>query len=361
MPTQILERLVQPTAKKKLVRRVLQDRSQRVRHAMQWAFVALNAWIGLQFYLWVHYFERGGHGHYTPRPAGVEGWLPIAGLMNTKYFLSTGHVPAIHPAAMFLFLAFVLISLILKKSFCSWLCPIGTLSEQLWRAGRRFFGRSLRLPRWVDVPLRGLKYLILAFFAGIIVTMSVAALQSFMFSPYGMVADVKMLNFFRDIGSTGLLVLAMLALLSMLIQNFWCRYLCPYGALLGVVSLLSPFKIRRDAQACIDCGKCARACPAGLHVDQLIQIHSAECTACMECVAACPTEHALQFAAVPRKSTDAAERWRGRILGPAATAAAIVILFLGSVAVAKATGHWKTTIPRQMYMQLVVHANEWTH
>ncbi len=83
--------------------------------------------------------------------------------MNTKYFLLTGRVPAIHPAAMVLFIAFVLMSLLLKKAFCSWLCPVGTLSEHLWKLGRRVFGRNLHPPKWLDIPLRGLKYLLLAF------------------------------------------------------------------------------------------------------------------------------------------------------------------------------------------------------
>ncbi len=117
--------------KKVLVRRATPDRSQRIRHIVQALFVALNGWLGLQFLVWVRYFERGGQGLYLPRPAGVEGWLPIAGLMNTKYFLATGRVPPIHPAAMFLFAAFVAMSLLLKKAFCSWLCPVGTLSEYL--------------------------------------------------------------------------------------------------------------------------------------------------------------------------------------------------------------------------------------
>ena len=347
--------------KKKLVRRSAQDRSQRFRHVVQGLFVALNGWIAMQFYFWVRFFERGGHGLYLPRPAGVEGWLPIAGLMNTKYLLTTGRIPAIHPAAMFLFIAFVLMSLLLKKAFCSWLCPVGTLSEALWKMGRKFFGRNLLLPRWLDIPLRGLKYLLLGFFLFVVGAMSADALQSFLSTPYGLIADVKMLNFFRDIGEPGAIVIAILVFGSVIVKNFWCRYLCPYGALMGLVSLLSPVKIRRDAQACIDCGKCAKACPAGLAVDRLVQIRSVECTACMECVAACAAENALQFSLAPRTAQTPAERWRRRAVGPVVVTGILAHIFLAMVLFARATNHWQTGIPQSIYMELVPRANNVTH
>jgi polyferredoxin len=162
MATQTVPTANIPSRKKPLFRRLAPDRSQRVRHLVQIVFVALNGWLGLQFYVWVRYFEHGGEGIYLPRPAGVEGWLPIAGLMNTKYFLTTGHVPLVHPAAMFVLMAFVAMSLLLKKAFCSWLCPVGTLSEYLAILGRRIFGQNVRLPRWIDIALRGLKYYCLA-------------------------------------------------------------------------------------------------------------------------------------------------------------------------------------------------------
>lgn len=346
---------------KKFVRRCEPDHSRQIRQAVQWSFVGLNVWIAIHFWLWVRYFERGGQSLFVSRPAGVEGWLPIAGLMNLKYLLVTGHISAIHPAAMFLLMAFLGMSLFLKKAFCSWVCPIGTLSENLWKFGRKILRRNLRLPMWADIPLRSLKYVLLAFFVFIIGSMSVEELAGFMQSPYALVADVKMLNFFRDLGVTAAIVLGVLVLLSMLVQNFWCRYLCPYGALMGIASLLSPLKIRRDADACIDCGKCARACPANLPVDSLVQIRSAECTACIACVASCPAKNALQFSLAPRGVSTPAERWRRRSLGPLATACILVCIFFGVVVYAKSTGHWETHLPRAIYMELVPGANELTH
>ena len=363
MATQTVSPQPAPTVRKKLVRRAAPENSQRLRLMVQLAFAALNAWLGLQFYLWARFYERGGVGWQVSRPPGAEGWLPIAGLMNFKAFVATGRVPVIHPAAMFLFMAFVSMSLLAKKSFCSWLCPIGTLSEQLWKLGRRIFRRNLRLPRWLDVPLRGLKYLLLGFFVFIIGSMSAAAIQEFMATPYGLIADVKMLNFFRHMSQTAAIVVGALLLLSLLIENVWCRYLCPYGALLGLVSLLSPLKIRRNAQACIDCAKCAHACPAALPVDRLVQIRSVECTACMACIAACPAQGALQISLPQdREPAPAAAlpRYR-RAVTPLAMAVMLAFFFFGFVLFARATNHWQTNVPQAVYQQLVPNASLATH
>ena len=124
---------------------------------------------------------------------------------------------------------------------------------------------------------------------------------------------------------------------------------------------VQPGKVRRDKDACIDCGKCARVCPSHLPVDQLVQIRSAECTACMACVAACPAQDALQFALPPRKAADSASRWKRRALRPAAIAAVIAYIFFGAVLWARATNHWQTNLPQSVYMQLVQHANDLNH
>ncbi len=216
---QILPIAAIPKTKKKLIRRLEQDRSQLYRRGFQLAFLALNLWLGAKFYFWVRQFETGTMSEGLKRPPGVEGWLPIAGLMNLKYWILSGRIPQVHPAAMFLLIAFLAMAFLLRKAFCSWLCPVGTISEYLWRAGKQIFGRNFPLPCWLDLPLRGFKYLLLGFFVWAISTMSVLGIQDFMRSPYGLIADVKMLNFFRHIGETGLIVLGIFVVASVFVPN----------------------------------------------------------------------------------------------------------------------------------------------
>ena len=190
---------------------------------------------------------------------------------ESKVLLLTGRMPACIAAGMFLLIAFLAASWIFRKSFCGWLCPVGTISEYLWRLGRQTFGRNFRLPRRLGyraaqpqvrpagtVPVRGRDD----------VGRRNPGVPG---GPYGVVDDVKMLNFFRFLGLTGGIVLAVLVLASVFVQNFWCRYLCPYGALMGSGRWPARCSIRRDTALCIDCGKCAKACPSALPVDRLIR------------------------------------------------------------------------------------------
>ena len=353
LPSTDIASLSQPKVKKKLVRRETEDLSQTLRRATQATFLALNVWIALQFYLWVRWAETGGRTMSVSRPAGVEGWLPIEGMMQFKYVLATGHLPQLHPAAFFLFTCFALISLLFRKAFCSWICPVGSVSEYLWKLGRQLFGRNFIVPRWIDLPLRSLKYLLLGFFLYAVASMSAAAVAGFVASPYGLVVDVRMLNFFRFMGATTACVLAGLVLASLLVQNFWCRYLCPYGALMGLISFFSPARITRNASRCIDCAKCSKACPSVLPVDRLVQVRSAECMNCLECIAACPAKDALSLQ-LPGCA-------KLRRLSPLQVAAGIAIIFFGLVGYAKFSGHWQTHLPQDVVWKLVPAANEQHH
>src|SRR5207237_7965110 len=102
---------------------------------------------------------------------------------NLKVLLLTGRMPAIHAAGMFLLLAFLAMSWLFRKSFCGWLCPVGTVSEYLWRLGRQTFNRNFRVPRYLDIALRGLKYLLLGLFLYAVVSMSVPGIRAFLEGP----------------------------------------------------------------------------------------------------------------------------------------------------------------------------------
>ncbi|HTY39077.1 MAG TPA: 4Fe-4S binding protein, partial [Bacteroidota bacterium] len=265
--------------------------------------------------------------------------LPISALMSLKYWLDTGIVNQIHPSGFFILIAIVAVSLLFKKAFCSWLCPIGTLSESLWMLGEKVFGRTLRVPRWLDIPLRGLKYLLLSFFAFAIWRMDVPAMEAFIESPYNRMADVKMYLFFASISSTALWTIIILVVLSVAIKNFWCRYLCPYGALLGLASILSPIKITRQKESCIDCELCTKACPSAINVHSATNVWSDECTACMRCVEACPVKNTLELRdRVSRKPVPSLV-FGGLIVG----------VFIAITGLAMLSGTWQNSISREEY------------
>ncbi len=313
------------------------------RQLVQWGFFLWILFIGVQFGLFVRHFETGGATPLYIRPPGVEGFLPIGALTSLKYWLATGVIDPIHPAALVLFLTFLAMSLLAKKSFCSWLCPVGTLSEAFWKLGQRLFGRSFAIWTWLDIPLRGIKYLLLLFFLKVILLdMPARALAGFLRAPYWAVSDVKMLHFFTGMSLTTIIVLAVLAGLSLLYKNFWCRYLCPYGALLGLVSMLSPMKIRRDSATCTDCRRCSRACPSRLPVHRKARLLSPECTGCLTCVEACPE---ASLAMEPPLWKRPLPRWVFPLL--------VIGIYAGGVAAGMLSGHWESSLTYQDYQRLI--------
>jgi len=311
-----------------------------VRWIVQGLYALFCALVGLEFVLFCEQAASGGPVTAS-RPPAVEAFLPISALLGLKRLVLTGRWDDVHPAGLVILLAALGTALAARKAFCSWVCPGGTFSRALeWLGSRTLWrrGRQLTVPRWLDLPLLSLKYLLLSFFAWIVlVQMPGAAIEGFMRSPYNMAADAKMLLFFRDLSATAGTVLALLVVLSVVVKHFWCRYLCPYGALLGLVSLLSPQRVVRDAGACNDCRACTRACPSGIPVHRRASVWTAECTGCMSCVAACTAPDCLTTTRRGKKGLSA---W----LVPAAGLA----VMLGAWGLARATGHWDTSLPAEL-------------
>ncbi len=146
-------------------------------------FLAIVIAIGIQFALFVFQRESGVLPD-VDRPPGVEAFLPISALVSLKHLIYTKTINDIHPSGLVIFLIICVTALVVKKGFCSWVCPFGLFSDILAKIHSRLFFRSLKLPQWADIPLRGLKYLLAGFFIYyIFFKMPAAAIEQFIHSP----------------------------------------------------------------------------------------------------------------------------------------------------------------------------------
>jgi len=153
-------------------------------------------------------------------------------------------------------------------------------------------------------------------------------------------AGIRMLYFFTNISTFALWVLIILLVLSILIRNFWCRCLCPYGAMLGVLSFFSILKTHRNDETCTHCQVCTRTCPVDIKVHKSLCIISDDCYACLKCVAVCPEKDTLFISVFKRKA----------ILKPWVYAAAICILFIGGSLAGRIIGYWQSAISNNEYL-----------
>jgi polyferredoxin len=262
------------------------------RYLMQAGFLGFYGWLIVQFARWAATLQSATLPAF-PRPVAIDGFLPLNGLAGLRYWLSSGEWYPAHAAAAFIVLAALLSALLLKRGFCSWICPVFPLSEGLWRLGEKLMGRTFAPPFWVDLLLRAFKYLLLGFILQRVFSLSFPQLQAYLDSPRHQLADIRLLHFFQFPAVTTVLVIGLLAAACFFIQMAWCRYLCPHGALLGLLSLFSLAGVCRDPRRCIRCGLCSAKCPAWLPVMHKLRVRSPECFACYRCVHNCPAPGAV--------------------------------------------------------------------
>jgi len=320
----------------------LRTRAHRVltsRWLVKGAFFVLFVWLAsrlLAFAAWAR-----GEGPFVPRPEAVAGILPVGHFTSFFAWLKGGGWDTLLPAGLVIIIAALATSLLFKRGFCGWICPVGTLWEGAAAIGRRLLGgRNIRLPRWLDIAGRGFRYVLGFGFFAFVGMVSIPEAVGFRELPYMWVADIKIIEGFGQ--PIFLIVILFASALSMLLGPVWCRYACPLGALYSAVGLASPCAVKRDDQTCIDCGKCTRVCHAFVDVQHAATVHAAECDGCMDCVKVCPVEGALEARAFGRMR-----------IAPWVWPLLVVGLWFAIYLVAKLTGNWDTTIPVDVFRQVI--------
>ncbi len=239
----------------------------------------------------------------------------------------------------------IAVTLLFGRVWCGWFCPLGAVLELFGRVGRVF--------RWQG--FRQLKYVILF---TVLVMAAFGSLAYLYFEPItifvrGLTAIAKpaleylaledKAEFALPGASWWLIALpfVLVLLLNIVERRFWCRYLCPLGALVGLASKFSWVKRFVNQKSCVKCGECASLCTMGAISDKRdFTSDPAECIMCMDCAAPCP-KAAITF---PRgklvswnNEFDPTRREALATLGIGAISLGLLALDVGKVKAAKAS------------------------
>ncbi len=323
----------------------MSDRVLRIRQfltarmTVRWAFLAfflLAVWRLMAYVRWAR-----GLGPYVHRPEAVAGLLPVGHFTSFFAWVKGGGWDVMLPAGLVIILGAIATSLLFKRGFCGWICPLGTVWESAALIGRRLLGgHNLRLPRWLDIAGRAFRYLIASLILVFLLAVPLAEAVGFREYPYMWIADVKIVQGFAN--PVFVVVFLFAFVLSMMLGPVWCRWLCPLGGWYSLLGMASPCIVRRDEGACIHCHRCNEVCHAFVDVESADGVRAAECDGCMDCVKVCPAEECLQ-ARGPAGIRIAAWVWPILVVG----------LWLAIYGFAKVTGNWDTTIPDDAFRSAI--------
>ncbi len=205
---------------------------------------------------------------------------------------------------MALALLIIIPTLFLGRFFCSWICPLGIMNQ--WAS------KVLHAKKPTDEyeineyrEVYRFKYYLLAV---LLILALFGSLQTGLFDPIALVHRTFITSVFPAVDYflnlaylrppvfLGGVLISFLFLAIILANRFitrlWCRLLCPLGALLGLLSLGSIMRIRRNVEKCTDCQKCLSSCQGAS--DPQSELRPSECLVCMNCISDCP-EDALHY------------------------------------------------------------------
>lgn len=204
--------------------------------------------------------------------------------LNGGNFLLLGRL--VMSGAIIFGFAVLVYSMFYGRRFCAWLCPLGSLQEWIFSLRGKKYRMKHRTPFYIDRKLAFLKYLILA----VTVALTVIGLGYIFIR----LCPFYSLSMLPRLAIPGLVILGLIGLKSFFGEREWCRFLCPYAALMNVFQWLGEVigirrkKIRRNLERCTDCGMCSLNCPMNINICASEYVHDRNCIHCGICTQKCP-------------------------------------------------------------------------
>ncbi len=192
-------------------------------------------------------------------------------------------------AQLIIVITVFLITALWGRFFCSFLCSFGMMQELAAYLSQKTILGRFKVPAQLDRVLKCLKYFILAFF--VVGSWILALPVDASFRPwgvFGMLVSGNISAVSAAVPTVGFCLLLAILVGSLFIERFFCRYLCPLGALFALAAGRGFFKIRRSGASCTECGLCTRECAMGVNILEKDAVASGECIGCMQCLTVCP-------------------------------------------------------------------------
>ena len=188
------------------------------------------------------------------------------------------------------------VTLLAGRFFCGWMCAFGSFTDWVYEISQKLFHKKIRVSEKADRWMKYLKYAVLLLIVAASWTVNASIFSSS--SPwdvFGMLASVgKVPNVSYVISNLtiGFVVFLLIVIASAFTERFFCRYLCPMGAVFSLVSRPKIVKITKPSGGCGSCRACTNACAMGIPLYRMDSVDSGECIGCMKCVSACPRGNA---------------------------------------------------------------------
>lgn len=191
-----------------------------------------------------------------------------------------------------LILAIFPITVLFGRFFCGYLCAFGAMGDLLWWISSKIIKKPIRVNEKVDCILKYLKYVVLALI--VIFAWTLAIPMDSTYSPwnvFGMYSTLSGWSSVKALLSVGGLLLLLIIIGCFLIERFFCRYLCPLGAIFAMVSRFRLHRMKKPGDECGACRMCTGKCSMGIPLYKEDRVNSSECINCYRCVDVCPRKN----------------------------------------------------------------------